>query len=157
MPDPNFPAAGPVFEELAQVLPTLAGESRSFDANGQWFRVLGGGGTETVTLGRGLFGTTGGNVGNNPPKATRRPPLRGDVPCETQQAPDLRTQAGPGPRKVKTDTTSKAYKEREAKARAVAIEVMNRKMRAALGDKAPRVIDRDATAADIAQLRERMR
>jgi len=156
VPDPNFPASGPVFEELAQVLPNLAGESRSFDANGQWFKVLGGGGTETVTLGRGLFGTTPGNVGNNPPKAKRKPPLRPDVACETQQAPDLRTQQGPGPRKVKTDTSSEAYKEREAKARAVAIEVMNRRMAATLGDKAPKVVDRDATPADIARLEEAM-
>ena len=156
VPDPNFPAAGPVFEELVQVLPGLAGESRSFDANGQWFKVLGGGGTETVSLGRGLFGTTGGNIGNNPPKAIRRPPLRGDVPCETQEAPDLRTDPGTGPRKVKTDTSSEAYKERDAKARAVAIEVMNRRMRATLGDKAPTVIDRDATVADIAKLKDAM-
>ena len=52
--------------------------------------------------------------------------------------------------------TSDAYKEREAKARAVAIEVMNRKMRATLGDKAPTVINRDATPADIAKLKDAM-
>ena len=46
--DKAFPAHGPVYQELAKFLPGLAGESRSFDANGQWFKVLGSGGAETL-------------------------------------------------------------------------------------------------------------
>ena len=38
--DKTFPATGPVYEESLKALPGLAGESRSGDANGQWFRVL---------------------------------------------------------------------------------------------------------------------
>jgi hypothetical protein len=74
------------------------------------------------------------------------------VPCETQQPPDLRTKVGPGPTRVDTKIDSPAVTERTAKARAVAIEVMNRQMRATLGDKAPQVIDRDATLNDIKTL-----
>jgi phospholipid/cholesterol/gamma-HCH transport system substrate-binding protein len=151
--DERFPASGRVFEEFPKVLPALAGESRSSDANGQWFKVLGTGGVETFTLGKGIMGTNSGTIlGTNPPKATRRPPLKPDVPCETQQTPDLRTQVGAGPQRVDTKPDSPAAKERTAKARAVAVEVMNRQMQATLGDKAPTVIDRDATVADVKQL-----
>ena len=151
--DEKFPASGRVFEEFPKVLPALAGESRSTDANGQWFKVLGTGGLETFTLGRGIMGTSSSTIlGTNPPKATRRPPLRPDVPCETQEAPDLRTRVGAGPQRVETNPNSAAVKERTAKAQAVAVEVMNRRMRAALGDKAPKVADRAATVADIKQL-----
>ncbi len=41
------PAAGKVFQEFAWGLTGVAGESRSGDANGQEFRVLGGGGSNT--------------------------------------------------------------------------------------------------------------
>ena len=41
---------GPVYQELPKPFPGLAGESRSGDANGQWFRVLAAGGTNLVTL-----------------------------------------------------------------------------------------------------------
>ena len=157
VPDPNFPASGPVFQEFPKVLTSLAGESRSFDANNQWFKVLGTGGTNTVTFGRDVLGATGSStIGTNPPKATRRPPLRPDVPCETQDAPDLRTKQGPGPKKANVKADPQAVAERTEKARAVAIEVMNRRMRQTLGDKAPKILDRDATAADIDRLKAAM-
>ncbi len=85
--DPNFPATGPVYQELPKSLVGLAGESRSFDANGQWFKVLGSGGTETVSLGNGLLGQTSSSFqGVNPPAQIARPPLRPDAPCENQAA-----------------------------------------------------------------------
>jgi len=156
--DRNFPASGRVFEEFGHVLPALAGESRSGDANGQWFKVLGSGGVETFTLGRGIFGTSSGSVvGTNPPKATARPPLKPDVPCETQEPPNLDTQVGPGPRSVDAGRGNRAAQKREAIARDVAIETMNRRMRSTLGDQAPKVLDRDATRADIARLASEMR
>ena len=48
--DPTYPypATGPVYKETAYGLAGIAGESRSGDANGQYIRVLGGGGTNTV-------------------------------------------------------------------------------------------------------------
>ena len=89
--DAKFPATGPVYTELPKPFPGLAGESRSGDANGQWFRVLAAGGTNLVQFAPGVFGTTAlPLLGVNPPKPKTRPPLRNDVPCETQETPDLR-------------------------------------------------------------------
>jgi phospholipid/cholesterol/gamma-HCH transport system substrate-binding protein len=103
VPDPNFPATGQVFQEGVSGLPGLAGESRSGDANGQWARVLAGNGANVYALG-GVDGQLGQRFGItnfpikgvNPPKADR-PPTRYDVPCETQEAPDLRTIPGQAP------------------------------------------------------------
>lgn len=106
VPDPNFPATGQVFQEGVSGLPGLAGESRAGDANGQWARVLAGNGSNVYALG-GVdsqlgqrFGITNFPIlGTNPPKADR-PPSRYDVPCETQEVPDLRTRPGPAPQRV---------------------------------------------------------
>src|SRR3954451_20041252 len=103
VPDDNFPATGEVYQEGVSGLPGLAGESRSGDANGQWARVVAGNGLNVYALG-GVdthlgqrFGITNFPImGVNPPKANR-PPSRYDVPCETQQAPDLRTIPGAAP------------------------------------------------------------
>ena len=51
---------------------------------------------------------------HQPAQARGVPPLRADVPCETQQPPDLRTKVGPGEREVsrglpKTAAASKRY------------------------------------------------
>lgn len=104
--DPNFPATGKVYQESVAGFPGLAGESRSGDANGQWARVLAGNGVNVYALG-GVdpqlgqrFGISNFPItGINPPKA-ERPPSRYDVPCETQEAPDLRTIPGPAPTQV---------------------------------------------------------
>jgi phospholipid/cholesterol/gamma-HCH transport system substrate-binding protein len=106
VPDPNFPATGEVFQEGVSGLPGLAAESRSGDANGQWARVLAGNGANTYALG-GVdnqlgqrFGITNFPIlGVNPPKA-ERPPSRYDVPCETQEVPNLDTEVGPAPQRV---------------------------------------------------------
>jgi phospholipid/cholesterol/gamma-HCH transport system substrate-binding protein len=97
--DADFPATGPVFEEAAKGLSGLAGESRTGDANGQWFRVLVAGGafvteltnTTMMLSDRPIMGV------NPPPPAKGRSPLRTDVDCETQEAPDLRTRPAPPP------------------------------------------------------------
>ena len=92
--DKTFPARGPVYEEATKPLPGLAGESRSGDANGQWFRVMLTTPKFAYPMGTDKFFLTGQPLqGVNPPtpKNHARPPLRSDVPCETQQPPDLRT------------------------------------------------------------------
>ena len=92
--DKTFPAHGPVYEEATKPLPGLAGESRSGDANGQWFRVMLTTPKFAYPMGTDKFFLTGQPLqGVNPPtpKNHARPPLRADVPCETQQPPDLRT------------------------------------------------------------------
>jgi virulence factor Mce-like protein len=90
--DPVFPAPGPVFVESTKPLGGLAGESRSGDANGQWFRVLLTGGNYAYPDGANrILQSTFPLMGVNPPKPAYKTPFRPDVPCETQQAPDLRS------------------------------------------------------------------
>jgi phospholipid/cholesterol/gamma-HCH transport system substrate-binding protein len=98
--DKTFPAHGPVYQEATKPLPGLAGESRSGDANGQWFRVMLDTPKFAYPFGTDKFFLTGQPLqGVNPPvtKNHARPPLRADVPCETQEAPDLRTIPSPAP------------------------------------------------------------
>ena len=92
--DKAFPSLGPVYEEATKPLPGLAGESRSGDANGQWFRVMVAAPKFAYPFGTDKFFFTDNQIqGVNPPvpQGHKRSPLRPDVPCETQQAPDLRT------------------------------------------------------------------
>jgi phospholipid/cholesterol/gamma-HCH transport system substrate-binding protein len=95
------PPAGKVYQETAYGFTGVAGESRSGDANGQEFRVLGGGGQNTIAP----FNTpdqpsplTGvapfSFLGSEPAKqSSAKTPFRSDVPCETQDPPNL--DAGP--------------------------------------------------------------
>jgi phospholipid/cholesterol/gamma-HCH transport system substrate-binding protein len=145
--DPNFPATGKVYEEAPKPLPGLAGESRSGDANGQWFRVLAAGGTNLVTLKPGVFGTTALPIlGANPPRPKQRPPLRADQPCENQEPPDLRTQPGDPPPQKKVDTTSAAFQERLAQAREQAIRWLGNQIRVEGLENVLSVSEEDATA-----------
>jgi phospholipid/cholesterol/gamma-HCH transport system substrate-binding protein len=96
--DKTFPTDLKVYEEATKPLGGLAGESRSGDANGQWFRVLVGGPVFAYPMGtEQFFMTNAPLLGTNPAKPKERSPLRPDVPCETQQSPDLRSVAGPAP------------------------------------------------------------
>jgi virulence factor Mce-like protein len=140
--DRNFPARGPVYQEAVKWLPGISGESRSFDANGPWFKVLGGGGVETFQLGEGNFGTAlFPFLGSNPPKPAGRSPLRPDVPCETQEPPNLDTKVGPPPQQINLSSNART-RERAARARRVAID----RLRARLlrSGSRLRVLDRDA-------------
>jgi phospholipid/cholesterol/gamma-HCH transport system substrate-binding protein len=90
--DPAFPTDRSVYQESTKPLGGLAGESRSGDANGQWFRVLVSPGNYAYPLGTDNVFLTGSPIQgvNPPPPAQRYPrPYKPDVPCETQQAPDL--------------------------------------------------------------------
>jgi virulence factor Mce-like protein len=150
--DRAFPSTGPVHQELVKFLPGLAGESRSFDGNGQWFKVLGTGGLETVTLGNGLFGTVAEPiVGVNPPPTRTRPPLRPETPCETQETPDLDSRPGRPPATVRTDAA--ATRRREARAQDVAVAVQRRELKAAGRD--TKVLDRAVTLDEIRGLASR--
>ncbi len=96
--DEMFPPSGPAHTEFGKSMPNLAGESRSGDANTQWFKVLGGGGVETLDLGGNLLATaTNPVVGVNPPPVRDRPPLRADEPCEPQERPDLDSRPASAP------------------------------------------------------------
>jgi ABC-type transporter Mla subunit MlaD len=101
--DPHFNAsngfpARPVYVEAVDFLPGLAGESRDFDANGPYIRILGTGGTLTYSLQPGLFGQALAPLeGEQPQGVQHAPPLRPDVACETQQPVTDLTAATGGP------------------------------------------------------------
>lgn len=122
--DPNVPAKGPLYQEAVKWLPGVAGESRSGDANQQWFRVIATGGVNTVSFGNDMFGQSLLPLkGTNPAKRPGgEPPLRPDQPCELQEPADLRSPAGPAPPEVKTDLSAPGAKERAERARLVAVD-----------------------------------
>jgi len=144
--DEAFPSNGPVHQELPKFLPGLAGESRSYDANGPWFKVQGSGGAETLNLGSGIFGSAiEPIVGNNPPPVRNRPPLEPDVPCETQERPDLRSIPKAAPKVVRT--RGNAATQRETKAADTASAILRRQLKRQGSD--TKVARRPATIADI--------
>jgi phospholipid/cholesterol/gamma-HCH transport system substrate-binding protein len=116
VPDSNFNASNgfpprPVYVEGVDFLPGLAGESRDFDPNGPYVRILGTGGTITYSLQPGLFGQSltpiqgvqpqvpaPHNSGDGAPAQVTRPPLQPNVQCETQPPiTDLSAPQGAGP------------------------------------------------------------
>jgi phospholipid/cholesterol/gamma-HCH transport system substrate-binding protein len=93
VPDEHFNAANgfpprKVYVEAVDYLPGLAGESRDFDANGPYIRILGTGGTFTYSLQPGLFGQALSKldaVQPQVPPGGKRPPYEETVPCESQK------------------------------------------------------------------------
>lgn len=89
-----------VFKETGYSLAGVAGESRSGDAQGQWFRVLGGGGTNSLSFLSTDSGPTAGVTpfsvaGAQPAKqSSAKTPFHSDVACETQDVPDLSSEIG---------------------------------------------------------------
>ena len=146
--DPAFPANSPVHQEFAKVLPGLAGESRSGDANGQWFRVLTSGGTNLIDFGQGRFGTSALPLkGANPPKPPARPPLRKDVPCEDQERPDLASVAAAPPSQRRIDTSDPVYRKRLELAKGRTVRWLERQLDREGLDDDMKVTDQDATEA----------
>jgi phospholipid/cholesterol/gamma-HCH transport system substrate-binding protein len=93
VPDSHFNASNgfpprKVYVEAVDYLPGLAGESRDFDANGPYIRILGTGGTLTYSLSPGLFGQSLSQldaVQPTLPPGGKRPPYNETTPCETQK------------------------------------------------------------------------
>jgi phospholipid/cholesterol/gamma-HCH transport system substrate-binding protein len=105
IPDSFFEPTGPIYKETGYGLVGLNGESRSGDGNGQLFRVQQGGGSNTVQAGGGQFGLTDLPIIGVEPEieSSAKTPFVladgtevGDIPCENQERPDLRS-GGPGP------------------------------------------------------------
>jgi len=95
---PGFPLRK-VYQEAVDYLPGLAGESRNFDANGPYIRVLLSGGSLTYSLSPGLFGQSLEAIDSTQPQEPaggKEPPLEADVPCDTQQT-ITSVDAKPGP------------------------------------------------------------
>jgi phospholipid/cholesterol/gamma-HCH transport system substrate-binding protein len=84
------------YKEFWYTLVGLSGESQNFDGNGQYVRFQVGGGTQTVSTGRTNFGNpsqffnnAAPPIGVRPVFPGKRPPYRPDVPCHTNQLPNL--------------------------------------------------------------------
>ncbi len=84
-----------VYKETGYSLTGVGGETRSGDSQGQWFRVLGGGGPNTISFPSTDVGPTAGVTpfpvqGVEPAKqSSAKTPFRPDISCETQEPPDL--------------------------------------------------------------------
>jgi ABC-type transporter Mla subunit MlaD len=114
--DPNFKSAGPVYQEGVKWLPGIAGESRNFDANGQWVRSFAQTANYAYAVGNGRFFFTELPIqGVNPPPQNQ-PPLEPDTPCETQEPPDLRTRPAAPPTAIKVDQDAPGAAARRADA-----------------------------------------
>jgi ABC-type transporter Mla subunit MlaD len=96
---------GKVFEETWYGITGTAGESRSGDANGQTLRTLGASGANLIRtpsvggLTSDAFALTPFEVLGSMPRPTDsvRGEFQPDVPCETQEPPNLEANGGPGP------------------------------------------------------------
>jgi hypothetical protein len=67
-------------------------------------RSLANGASYAYGIGDGRFYITGAPLqGVNPPKAAGPPPLRPDVPCETQSPPDLRSKPAAPPKAIRVN------------------------------------------------------
>ena len=102
--DDHLSSGQPVYRSLLYTLPGLASASQNFDGNGPAVRYHAGFGEQMVTLGRlpgtnePLVGFTSEPIlGSRPKRPAEKPPFRPDVPCLTQDPPDLRAQTGPAP------------------------------------------------------------
>ena len=102
--DPPLSSGAPVYRELLYALVGLASASQNFDGNGPAVRYHAGGGDTTVTTGRvasageSLVGLTDEPILGSRPRWTGvRPPFRPDVPCTSQDPPDLSAETGPAP------------------------------------------------------------
>ena len=100
IPDPDFPANSnqPFYKQAPRGFVGLAGESRLFDANSPLFHINFGTGPTTVVMGdRGesfFAQAPEAPAGIRPIRPNNRPPFRPDIPCETQQSPDMNAPGG---------------------------------------------------------------
>jgi phospholipid/cholesterol/gamma-HCH transport system substrate-binding protein len=107
IPDPDFAtkpgydgASGePFYKEAPRGLVALSGESRDNDANTPWFHVQFSSGPSNVLIQNegDLFISMSGEAvqGVRPIRPNARPPFHPEVPCETQQTPDMNAAGGP--------------------------------------------------------------
>jgi virulence factor Mce-like protein len=149
IPDANHAPAGPIYQEASRAFVGLAGESRSYDANGQYVRTLAKNASFAYVLGDGRFQLTNLPIqGVNPPKSDE-PPYRPDVPCETQEPADLRTVVQPPPPGFRIDQNAPGAAERRAKAREIAMDWMRDQMKYVGWDKELTLSDEPLKADEI--------
>ena len=129
--DPDFPANGPLYEELPKSYTGIAGETRSGDANGQWLRVYQNSAQIAYKEPFGFLLTSQPLGGVNPPPPKRKAEFRPDVACETQELPDLRTRALPPPPGTRIDQTTPAVRAMTERAIPAAKRLTERLLRSA--------------------------
>jgi ABC-type transporter Mla subunit MlaD len=132
-----------VFVEGVDFLPGLAGESRDFDANGPYVRILGTGGTITYSLQPGLFGQALTPIAgvqpqlpaehgspDHPQVPVHRPPLQPNVPCETQPAISQTNlndaPTGTGPQQIHSSLDAPGAMARSKAADQIAIAILQK-------------------------------
>lgn len=104
----SYPATTgqPNIRELLYSFVNIAGESQSFDANGQYVRFQAGGGPQLTRMAKAGGGFQNSEVFGNtivPPLGVRpqlpgaKPPYRPDVPCDQNPVPDINSGAPVGP------------------------------------------------------------
>lgn len=114
VPSPDFPGLNgqPFYKLSSRGLVGLSGESRIVDSNSPLFHFNFGSGPYTLvqpgedgsnTFGSALFPP----VGVRPARPDRRPDFRPDVPCETQDVPDLNAPGGPTDTRARPSSTAR--------------------------------------------------
>jgi virulence factor Mce-like protein len=101
--DPPHSTGEPVYRDLLHALPGQAGIAQNFDGNGPAVRFHAGFGDRTVTTS--LPGVTETIyalaaepiIGSRPRFTDQLPPFRPDVPCVSQDPPNLEAETGPAP------------------------------------------------------------
>jgi phospholipid/cholesterol/gamma-HCH transport system substrate-binding protein len=152
VPDPNFPATGPIYQDSIKWLPGIAAESRSYDAHGQYVRTLAKTANFAVPAGEGFYLTDTPVQGVNPPP-TKESRYRPDVPCETQERPDLRTQALPVPNQIRINQNAPGAAERRKKADEVLMDWMRDQMKLVGWDKRLKLSKEPLKASELDDLR----
>jgi hypothetical protein len=153
IPDPNFKPSGKIYQEASKQFVGLAGESRSFDANGQYVKSAAQNANYATALGDGRFFFTELPVlGVNPPKVNAQPPYRADVPCETQESPDLRTRVQQPPQQVRINQNAPGAALRRAKVQAALKDWMGDELERSGLDGRFEVSDEPLTAGEIPQV-----
>jgi virulence factor Mce-like protein len=93
--DGNFTTGVENYKEFWYTQAGIAGEGQNFDGNGQYVRFQPGGGSQTLANGpresptTEFFRLASPPLGVRPVYPGKRPPYRPNVPCFTQQIPDL--------------------------------------------------------------------
>jgi phospholipid/cholesterol/gamma-HCH transport system substrate-binding protein len=101
--DPPHSTGEPVYRDLLHALPGQAGLAQNFDGNGPAVRFHAGFGERTVTtslpgLSESVYALIDEPIIGSRPRFTKQlPPFRPDVPCVTQDPPNLKAETGPAP------------------------------------------------------------
>lgn len=101
--DPPHTTGDPLYRELIHSQPGQAGVAQNFDGNGPAIRYHAGFGNRTVStslpgLGEPIVGLTSEPIlGSRPRFRNQLPPFRPQVPCVSQEPPNLTAETGPAP------------------------------------------------------------